>query len=171
MRVSIHRARPLPFLGLRLLPHRRRRLLYPIWYFDAIENLEGPLRGCLPGRGGGPPGGAYPAGARSISFSAEKETGLDSKEKGGPVYGGFLVVHGGLRLYALFEDHSRPLRPSRPGTETTCGSILGPPARASLRAECGSALRGARQLGTPSPCVGVASGRPPPVVAALRRAS
>ena len=43
-----------------------------------------------------------PPGARSISFSAEKETGLDSKEKGGPIYGRLVGVHGGLRLYALW---------------------------------------------------------------------
>ena len=42
------------------------------------------------------------AGARSISFSAEKETGLDSKEKVRPVYGGLVVEDGGLRLYALW---------------------------------------------------------------------
>ena len=72
-----------------------------------------PPVGRLPGGGRSPSGGcgSPPRGARSISFSAEKETGLDSKEKGGPVYGGFLVVHGGLRLYALFGDQPRPLRP------------------------------------------------------------
>ena len=50
-------------------------------------NLPG--AGCPPG-GGGPPGGACPAGvrlpaagAKTISFSTEKETVLDSKEKDG----------------------------------------------------------------------------------------
>ena len=72
--------------------------------------------GCPP-RGGVPPGVRLPAaGARSISFSAEKETGLDSKEKGGPVYGASVVENGGLRLYALFGDQPRPLRPCHWGT-------------------------------------------------------
>ena len=75
----------------------------------------------------------------------------------GPVYGRLVVENGGLRLYALFGDHSRPLRPSREGTGTGCGSIRPPPARASPKAECGSALCGARRLGAPSPpCVGAA---------------
>ena len=84
-------------------------------------NLPG--AGCPPG-GGGPPGGACPAGvrlpaagAKTISFSAEKETVLDSKEKVRPVYGWFVVDHGGLRLYALFGDQPRPLRPCHWGTE------------------------------------------------------
>ena len=71
-----------------------------------------------------------------------------------------MVIHGGLRLSALFGDQPRPLRPSHCGTEKSCGSICGPPAFATLAAECGSALRGARRLGAPSPCVGAASGRP-----------
>ena len=92
VRVSIHRARPLPFLGLRLLPHHRRRLLYPIWYFDAIENLEGaPPGGGSPPWGRSPSGGKAPAlqgagcppGGKTISFSAEKETVLHPKEKDG----------------------------------------------------------------------------------------
>ena len=41
-----------------------------------------------PSRGRSPSGGACPAGAKTISFSAEKETVLDSKEKVRPVYGG-----------------------------------------------------------------------------------
>ena len=36
-----------------------------------------------------------------------------------PVYGGLVVENGGLRLYALFGDHSRPLRPSHSGTGKT----------------------------------------------------
>ena len=69
-----------------------------------------------PCRGGVPPGGACPAGARSISFSAEKETGLDSKEKLGWSTGRWYWKNGGLRLYALFGDQPRPLRPSHSGT-------------------------------------------------------
>ena len=34
----------------------------------------------------------------------------------GPVFGEFGVEHGGLRLYALFGDQPRPLRPSHSGT-------------------------------------------------------
>ena len=45
-----------------------------------------PSGGCLPGKGAAPA-----AGARSISFSEEKETGLDSKEKRGPVFGAFVL--------------------------------------------------------------------------------
>ncbi len=136
----------------------------------AASGRPGPARCHLAGAGV-PPGGACPAGARSISFSAEKETGLHSSSAQsphhsvplpcassphkscafvgppGPVFGEFGVEHGGLRLYALFGDPSRPLRPSHSGTETGCGSIRPPPACASLRAECGSALRGARCFG------------------------
>ena len=79
-------------------------------------------------------GGACPAGAKTISFSAEKEMVLDSKEKEGPVFGWLMVVHGGQRLFANFGDHSRPLRPSHSGTEAGFCSIYLPPAFASLRA-------------------------------------
>ena len=74
-----------------------------------------PGAGFPPG-GRSPSGGACPAGAKTISFSAEKETVLDSKEKVRPVYGWFVVDHGGFRLYALFGDQPRPLRPSHSGT-------------------------------------------------------
>ena len=106
-------------------------------------------------------------GERPFLFLRKKKRSFTPKKKRGPVYDGFGVDYGGLRLSALFGDHSRPLRPSRPGTETTCGSILRPPGCASPKAEYGSALRGARRLGAPSPCVGAASGRPPLAGAAL----
>ena len=120
VRVSIHRARPLPFLGLRLLPHHRRRLLYPIWYFDAIENLEGPLRGCLPGRGGVPPGARLPPcrgpdalrGERPFLFLRKKKRSFTPKNKRGPVSGAFGGDYGGLRLSYDIEDPFRPLRPA-----------------------------------------------------------
>ena len=67
----------------------------------------------LPGlRSGTLPGGGIPPGAKTISFSAEKETVLDSKEKMGPVYGRSGVKNGGLRLSYDSGDPSRPLRPS-----------------------------------------------------------
>ena len=50
----------------------------------------------------------------------------------GPVFGEFGVEHGGLRLYALFGDQPRPLRPSHSGTGTSFGSIRPPPAGAAL---------------------------------------
>ena len=50
----------------------------------------------------------------------------------GPVYSRLVVENGGLRLYALFGDRPRPLRPSREGTGTGCGSIRPPPAGAAL---------------------------------------
>ena len=64
-----------------------------------------------PTEDGDPPWAASPAGARSISFSqGEKETGLDSKEKE-PYYEAWSHENGGQRLYALWEDQPRPLRP------------------------------------------------------------
>ena len=59
-----------------------RRLGAPSPCVGAASGRPGRTRSHLAGAGV-PPGGACPAGARSISFSAEKETGLDSKEKGG----------------------------------------------------------------------------------------
>ena len=52
------------------------------------------------------------AGARSISFSAEKETVLHSKEKWGPVFGRLVVENGGQRLLYDCGDPFRPLRPA-----------------------------------------------------------
>ena len=75
------------------------------------QKVRHPAGGRLPAGGWVPPGGAYPAGAKTISFSAEKETVLDSKEKVRPVYGAFQGQNGGMRLYALFGDQPRPLRP------------------------------------------------------------
>ena len=69
----------------------------------------------------------------------------------GPVYGGFLVVHGGLRLSALFGDQPRPLRPSHCRTEKSCGSICGPPGGATLAAECGGAPGASRPIKSPAP--------------------
>ena len=57
-----------------------------------------PGAGFPPG-GRSPSGGACPAGAKTISFSAEKETVLDSKEKVRPVYGA--LVLGKRRLASL----------------------------------------------------------------------
>ena len=100
---------------------------------------------------GFPPGGAYPAGAKTISFSAEKETVLDSKEKVRPVYGAFQGQNGGLRLYALFGDQPRPLRPCHGGIGTDCGSIWPPPGGATLAAECGMARRVHHTWHSPAP--------------------
>ncbi len=102
--------------------------------------------GAFPGKSGGPPGagfppgGAYPAGAKTVSFSAEKETVLDSKEKVRPVYGALLLRK--RRLSSL-----RTVVRTSPGRyghtigeqRKVCGSILGPPGCSTLAAECGGA--------------------------------
>ena len=71
------------------------------------------LRGAPARRGCGSP----PRGQKPFLFLRKKKRFLTPKKKMGPVYGEFLVVHGGFRLYALFGDQPRPLRPCHWGTE------------------------------------------------------
>ena len=93
------------------------------------------LRGRSPSGGRLPGGGGFPPGAKTISFSAEKETVLDSKEKMGS---GLRGVATGKTAACVFthrgEDQPRPLRPSHGGTGMVFGSILRPPGASTLRA-------------------------------------
>ena len=92
---------------------------------------------------GFPPGGAYPAGAKTISFSAEKETVLDSKEKVRP---GLRWVGGRRRRLSSLRTVVRtsPGRYGHPMAEQglVFGSIRRPPGCAALAAECGGGVPG-----------------------------
>ena len=142
-----------------------------LWVLDMLACLWG-VALCFAGRGfldapspcvgaaSGRPGRTRPhlAGPESLRgvparqgqgpflFLRKKKRSFTPKKKRGPVYGRLVVENGGLRLSALFGDHSRPLRPCHGGTGTGCGSIHPPPAGASPKAEYGSALRGARRF-------------------------
>ena len=89
-----------------------------------------------PGAAGGWMGAAL-RGQKPFLFLRKKKRFLTPKKKLGPVYGGLVVEDGGLRLYALFGDQPRPLRPCHSGTGMVFGSIPRPPGCAALAAECG----------------------------------
>ena len=97
------------------------------------------LRGAPARRGCGSP----PRGQKPFLFLRKKKRFLTPKKKMGPVYGGFLVVHGGLRLYTLFGDQPRPLHAIGEQREDY-GSILRPPGCTTLVAECGGSLGASR---------------------------
>ena len=82
---------------------------------------------------GGPPGGGVPPGGKTISFSAEKETVLHSKEKWGPVFGRLVVENGGQRLSYDCGDPFRPLRPAVGEQGQAVGPNHPPPTGASLK--------------------------------------
>ena len=67
--------------------------------------------GAAPSRGRSPL-----RGERPFLFLRKKKRSFTPKKKRGPVYGGFGVDYGGFRLYALFGDQPRPLRPCHWGT-------------------------------------------------------
>ena len=82
---------------------------------------------------GFPPGGACPAGAKTISFSAEKETVLDSKEKWGRSTGHIRAktAASGFRMTGRTPSgrYGLPL-----GNRDSLRSVYPPPAGASLTA-------------------------------------
>ena len=88
-------------------------------------------------------------GQKPFLFLRKKKRFLTPKKKLGPVYGKYLVDHGGVHLYALFGDQPRPLRPFHWGTGRSYGSIQRPTGCSTLVAECGGGVPGASHLTTP----------------------
>ena len=81
------------------------------WCWAIVFRLDGfhPVWGPASRRNGF---AAPAAGARTISFSAEKETVLDSKEKRGGSSEPSVDVYGGWHLSYDCGDPFRPLRPA-----------------------------------------------------------